>query len=105
MIAMLLEDVFSDAGYEIVGPFTRLAEAFNAAKTQVLDAAILDVNLGGEKIHPVAELLEERRVPFLLLSGYGDRAAPDHPHWPVCAKPFNIDDLLRRLAALLPPMD
>jgi DNA-binding NtrC family response regulator len=102
LIAMLLEDACVDAGYEVVGPFARLADALAASATQVLDAAILDINLAGEHIHPVAKLLESRQVPFLLLSGYGNQAVPNQPHWPVCAKPFSIDDLLSRLAGLLP---
>ena len=104
LIAMMLEESCLDAGCHVVGPFGRLAEAMDAAKTESADAAILDVNIAGEKIYPVAELLEQRGVPFLLLSGYGEQAVPAYrPHWPVCAKPFNIADVLGRLAALLPP--
>ena len=101
LIAMLLEDSCIDAGCEVIGPFGRLDQAMAAMATGTADAAILDVNLAGEKIYPLAELLERRGIPFLLLSGYGELAAPDRPHWPVCTKPFSIEDILRRLASLL----
>lgn len=102
LIAMLLEDAFTDVGCTIVGPFGRLADALRAAQSDGIDGAVLDVNVAGEKVFPVAELLAGRRVPFLLLSGYGDQAAPaDRPGWQVCAKPFNVADVLARLAGLM----
>lgn len=103
LIAMLLEDAFIEAGCQVIGPFGRFSEALAAARDETIDAAVLDVNVAGEKIYPVAELLHRRLVPFLLLSGYGDGAVPpDRPKWQVCAKPFNIGDVLARLARLLP---
>ncbi len=103
LIAMLLEDALVEAGCHVIGPFGRFSEALDAVQDETIDAAILDVNVAGEKIYPVAELLHRRHVPFLLLSGYGDHAIPaDRPGWQVCAKPFNIGDVLRRLAGMLP---
>ena len=103
LIAMLLEDALTEAGCHVIGPFGRLSAALEGAQAESIDAAILDVNVAGEKIYPVAELLHRRQVPFLLLSGYGDQAVPaDRPEWQVCAKPFNVGDVLGRLAAMLP---
>ena len=102
MIAMLLEDALTDAGCTVIGPFGRLAAALDAAGLGGIDGALLDVNIAGEKVYPVAELLDGQHVPFLLLSGYGDQATPaDRPGWPVCAKPFQIENVLARLAGLL----
>lgn len=64
-----------------------------------LDAAILDVNVAGIKVYPVAEMLSSRGIPFLLVSGYGSGAAPaDRTHWKVCSKPFKPDQLIAMLS-------
>ncbi len=104
LVAMLLENILQDEGVIIVGPFGRVLPAIEAAERAELDLAVLDVNVAGEKIHPVAEALSRRGVPFLLLSGYGAAAAPDHPDWPVCSKPFDRKALLKRLSLLLAPI-
>jgi len=103
LVAMLLEAILEDEGVVIVGPFGRVLPAVEAAERVELDLAVLDVNVAGEKIHPVAEALCRRGVPFLLLSGYGATATPDHPDWPVCSKPFERKVLLERLSSLLVP--
>ncbi|MEA2773389.1 MAG: hypothetical protein QOD93_6351, partial [Acetobacteraceae bacterium] len=73
-----------------------------AARTETFDLAVLDVNLGGEKVYPVAEVLAERHIPFLFLSGYGDEAIPPgHSDWRVCAKPFKGNDLAIMMSAAL----
>jgi CheY-like chemotaxis protein len=55
----------------VVGPFSRTADALAAAKTDDIHAAILDVNLGGETVYPVADTLMARGVPFVFATGYG----------------------------------
>jgi hypothetical protein len=68
----------------------------------MFDLAVLDVNLAGEMVYPVAEVLTERHIPFLFLSGYGDEAIPPgHSNWRVCAKPFRGDDLASMMSAAL----
>ena len=102
LIAMLIEDTLTDAGYEVVGPFSNLTDALRAARETVMDVALLDVNLRGERVYPVAEILESRRIPFLLLSGYGADAIPaSRTHWTACSKPFMPGDLKRQLAELI----
>jgi len=87
----------ADAGCTIVGPFTNLDDAAAAARHETFDAALLDVNLRGTKVHPVAEILDGRSIPFVLLSGYGNDAIPADRNWRACSKPFNADELLRTL--------
>ena len=102
LIAMLLEETLEDAGCVVVGPFSRLGEALEASGAEMVDAALLDVNLAGEKVYPAAEMLARRGVPFLLLSGYGDKSLPcDRQHWRHLGKPFNQADLLSALAGLI----
>ncbi len=104
LVALLIEDVLSDLGCTTVGPFGSVAQAMSAVDSESLDLAVLDVNLGGEMVYPVAESLERRRIPFLFVSGYGEDALLDgHPGWKVCAKPFHGKDLARMAAALLQP--
>lgn len=70
MVSMLAEDVFLDAGCVVLLAM-RLREALEIARTEKLDFAVLDVNLGGgDTSYPVAELLEEREVPYMFATGY-----------------------------------
>jgi DNA-binding NtrC family response regulator len=102
MVALVLETALEDAQCIILGPFGDLAGAMAAAQQEAPDLAVLDINLGGAMVFPLAELLDARGVPFLLLSGYGDAGLPeDKPDWPVCAKPFKLSDLIAALARLL----
>jgi DNA-binding response OmpR family regulator len=101
LVAMLVETALEDECCIVVGPYGRLDEALAAARTEALDLAVLDINLAGELVFPVAEVLVERGVPFLLLSGYGEVALPsDRRHWPICSKPFNLGELVSTLSRL-----
>jgi DNA-binding response OmpR family regulator len=99
LVSMLIEDALLEEGATVVGPFATLADALDAAQTQEFDAALLDVNLRGKTVYPVAELLSERGIPFLLLTGYGETSVSTaHPDWWTCPKPFKLDDLVNTLA-------
>ncbi len=90
-----------------VGPCSTVAAALGAVREQDFDIALLDVNLSGERVYPVATALRERHIPFLFLTGYGEKAIPaEHPDCKVCAKPFKADDLSALLASLIdnPPI-
>jgi PAS domain S-box-containing protein len=71
IIGMMLTDMLSELGLKVDGPHSTLADAMVAAKSGRAKAAILDVNLKGEKIYPVAEALHERDIPFIFITGYG----------------------------------
>ena len=99
LVAMLIEDTLLAEGCDVIGPFSTLVDAIREAGEQALDAAVLDVNLRGERVYPAAEILAARGIPFLLLSGYGSDAIPDgHPGWRACAKPFTPAQLVSALA-------
>jgi CheY-like chemotaxis protein len=99
LVSLLIEDALTESKCIIVGPYDRVPAALEAARTLALDAAVLDVNLAGTKVYPVAEVLSARGIPFLLLSGYGSEAAPlEHPSWQVCGKPFKTEQLIAMLA-------
>jgi CheY-like chemotaxis protein len=103
LIRMLLEDMLTDLGYELVGVAGRVDEATEMAKTKDFDLAILDVNLDGHDVYPVAELIGKRGLPFMFVTGYGGRGLPDkYRDRPTLQKPFQLDELKRMLGQLLP---
>ena len=102
IVSLLIEDILADEGCVIVGPHHRFEGALQAARTERLDAAVLDMNLAGVLVFPVAEALAERGIPFLFLSGYGPGGVPaGHPDWRVCSKPFTSDALTGSLLSVV----
>jgi PAS domain S-box-containing protein len=71
LVAMILEDQLEDLGLSIVSSCNSVSEAIKAINRRPPEAAILDVNLGGELVYPVADVLLERGIPFLFVTGYG----------------------------------
>ena len=94
LIAMLIEDMLTDLGCQVVGPAYALNEAMALAQEAAIDCAILDLNLDGATTLPVAAVLRGRNIPFAFASGYADPAlASDFKDAPVLQKPFNGADL------------
>jgi CheY-like chemotaxis protein len=71
LVAMMMKDILAEFGFSVVGPFSRVAEAMVAAVHEDFDAGIIDVNLGGEFVYPVADVLVAREIPFVFVTGYG----------------------------------
>src|SRR5262245_34737610 len=91
MVAMAPEDALSEAGLEIVGPVARVNRAVALAKEQTVDIALLDINLAGERVFPVAEVLAQKGVPFLFLTGYSKGSLPaEYSTRPVLSKPCDM---------------
>ena len=90
LVAMLLETILEDMGCTPVGPASNIEDgAAMARDTTELDAALLDVNVAGRQVFPVAEALKARGVPFVFSTGYGEGGLPDE--WrgnPTIQKPF-----------------
>lgn len=101
MVSMLIEDMLTDLGCTVIGPASRLDEAVDLAKASEIDCAVLDVNLGGQPIFPLADLLRERGCAFAFATGYGDAGLREIDHGaPVLQKPFREGDLARVLSEL-----
>ena len=101
MVSMLIEDMLSDLGCTVIGPASRLDEAMELARADGLDCAVLDVNLGGQPIFPLADLLREKGRPFAFATGYGDAGLREEDRGsPVLQKPFREGDLARVLGEL-----
>ena len=98
MIRMLLEDMLGELGYTVAAEAGRIDEALQAAKTADFDLAILDVNLDGEPVSPVADALAARGTPFVFATGYGERGLPEpYRDRPMLKKPFQMDGLKEML--------
>ena len=81
LVAMLLETILDDMGCAVVGPESNIDDGLIAATTEAsLDAALLDVNVAGREVFPVAEALKARGVPFVFSTGYGEAGLPEHHH-------------------------
>ncbi len=101
-IALTLEDMLDELGFGLVGTVSQVTEAIEMIGRESVDCALLDVNLGNEKIDPVADLLASRGVPFIFTTGYGASGIPSgHAGRPVLQKPFRMDDLAGTLKATL----
>lgn len=104
LVAALLEADLLAAGYTVVGPFTNLAAAMEASRHEAFDLAVLDVNLHGEMVFPLADELSARGIRFIFLSGYGPQSLPDrHRSTPYMAKPYDPAVLIREIHRLAPP--
>ena len=102
LVAMAVENVLRDEGCAIIGPIGRVEPALKAAREETLDAAILDVNLAGEHVDPIAQALAERKIPFMFTTGYDRSMLPaEHADRPTLAKPFRPAQLIDRVLALL----
>ena len=103
-IAMLLEEVLQDAGYDTIGPIPRLEEAMVAARDERMDAALLDINLRGELVFPAARLVMARHIPLVFCSGYTNLSLipPEFRAAPQVAKPYDTHTLLAALAQATP---
>ena len=101
LLALELETGLTEAGAEVVGPAYELEEAM-ALLDRPIDAAVLDANLNGRSVTPVAEALVQRGVPFVFATGYGEAAgAPGGFDAPVIRKPYDVTQVAAAVADLL----
>jgi DNA-binding response OmpR family regulator len=102
MIAELLIDALTDAGFRIIGPASRVKDALELIEKEPPDLALLDVTLGRERSYPVARELAERGIPFLFMTGHADRdLLEEFRDRPVLTKPMKLADLATKVRVLL----
>ncbi len=100
-VAMMLEDLMEWAGYRVL-LVARLARGLELAVAEPIDAAILDINLAGESSFPLADALQQRRIPFMFASGYGREGLSErHRDAMVLQKPYGMSEIKAALSALL----
>ena len=105
LVSMMVEDMLLDLGCEVLGPFAKLDQAleFVGQADGGIDAALLDVNLGGIRSFPMAEALADKGVPFVFTTGYDESGLPDA--WrgrPTLRKPFMMGEMADALRKALP---
>lgn len=103
LVAMELEVLLAEHGCAVVGPVPTVARALALLDRERPDAAILDLNLNGQKATPVAAALTALGVPFVLATGYGEAQSlqPELEQAPRVDKPVNHGELVSTLARIL----
>lgn len=102
MVAAMLEDMLAEFGCILAGAAASVADALAAVRaTAEIDAAILDVNLGGQKVYPVADILVRRKVPIVFSTAYGPAdLAKRYPQSRLLEKPYQPPALAELLVEL-----
>ena len=101
LVLLMIEDMLTDLGCESVTTAATVDQALALIDAQVFDAAMLDMNLGGDTSQSVAEALIARGVPFVYSTGNTGRKSQDvHHDRPVLKKPFKYEELVEILARL-----
>ena len=102
MVLMLIEDMLADLGCESVTAAATVDQAIALIDAQVFDAAMLDLNLNGNKSHPVAAALAVRGVPFVFSTGYTAHDMREgYRDRPLLKKPFQYEELIEVFTRLL----
>ncbi len=103
LLAMAIGLCVEEAGYEIAGKARSVDAALSLLAREKVDAALLDINLTGELVFPVANALAERGVPFVFVTAHASTLIPDrHRDRPVVLKPYFDAALRAALASVLP---
>lgn len=101
LVAMMLEAILEEAGYRVLMA-ARLPKALEISASQTIDAAILDINLGGQASFPLADALQKKNIPFVFASGYGPDGLPEaYRHVRVLQKPYDVAEIEGAVATLL----
>ena len=102
MIRMMVADMLEELGYRVAAEAGEIAEAIRLAQSTEFDIAILDVNVNGKVISPVAQLIKARNRPFIFATGYGSSGLPEeYRDRPALQKPFQIETLARMIDTTL----
>jgi len=104
LVGALTSELIETMGYSAIGPCINIGDAMNVMRGNHLDGAVLDVNLGGELVFPLAKALAERAIPMVFLTGYERSViAEGFEACPVLQKPVAAEDLRMALALALNP--
>jgi CheY-like chemotaxis protein len=102
LVAMWLEDLLGELGCVVVGPANTIPSALKLLDEHRIQAAVLDINIAGEKVFPVADRLAQLEVPFVFATGYGASGVLEpHAHRPVVQKPYTLVTLQRALESVV----
>jgi CheY-like chemotaxis protein len=104
LIQMMVAEMIEELGHTVVAEACNLQQALSLAQTASFDVAILDINLNGQRIDPVAETLSHRNLPFIFASGYGEEGLTDRFRGSLTLqKPFILSQLAEAIETALHP--
>jgi CheY-like chemotaxis protein len=102
MIRMMVADMLEELGHTVAGEAGEISQAIQLVQSIEFDLAIVDVNLNGQMITPVADVIKANRRPFIFATGYGAAGVPDgYPDQPTLQKPFTIEKLAEMIDEVL----
>lgn len=110
LVRILTEDTLVELGHQVAGSAASLTQAIRLIDEVAFDFAVLDINLAGQTSYPAAELLLGKSIPFLFITGYGERGVPaTWRQYPIVQKPYDpaqlrdaIDRALQRMPGSVP---
>src|SRR3954468_20973420 len=106
LLAMDLTERLQELGVEVIGPAATVGGAIVLLEANQVDGAILDINIRGERVYPVADRLKQKNIPFVFTSGYSSELKPEaYATIPRCNKPTDFETVARLLAAEMNPVD
>jgi CheY-like chemotaxis protein len=103
LLAMASADLLEDSGFIVAGPVSSVKQGMQLIEREAIDGAILDINLRGEMVFPLADALAERSIPFVYVTGYGKLLRACNHGRPVLQKPYRNQQLLKIIGEWRPP--
>jgi CheY-like chemotaxis protein len=101
-ILLLVEELLASLGCKVAATACHIAPAFATARDGAFDAAVLDINIAGETVYPVAEALVARNVPIVFSTGYGVQGVEAAwRDWPILQKPYRAEQLADALKSAI----
>lgn len=98
IIALDLAALLTELGADVVGPARSVANALELLNGRKLDCAVLDINLDGEPVYPVARILKARHIPFAFVTAYdGEKVDAEFRDCPVLQKPVDFQELVHAI--------
>jgi CheY-like chemotaxis protein len=95
LLAMASADLLTDSGCTVAGPVSTVEQGMQLIDQEEIDGAMLDINLRGEMVFPLADVLAERSIPFVYVTGYGKLLRACNHGRPVLQKPYSNQQLLK----------
>lgn len=102
LLALNLDDALRERGVDVVGPALSMESGMALVREDALDCAVLDIDIGGHPVWPIARGLQEDGVPFMFVSGDCDKGLPADLAGTVCLqKPADTADILTSVSAIM----
>jgi CheY-like chemotaxis protein len=102
LLAMASADLLADSGCTVAGPASSVKQGMRLLEQEAIDGAILDINLRGEMVFPLADALAERSIPFVYVTGYGKLLRACNHGRPILQKPYSNQQLLKIIGGWRP---